>query len=63
MSENRNCECDDSDKLYGVGCDVVSCKYHGCDNYCHANGINVESHNAIRKVETFCGTFEPKASM
>lgn len=61
MSDYGNCS--GNDKLCGVGCDVVSCRYHGCDNYCHAGNINVESENAIRKVETFCATFEPKASL
>ena len=48
------------DKLYGVGCDVVSCKYHGQGGTCHADSINVESHSAVEKAETFCGTFEVK---
>ncbi len=56
-------KCDSGNTLNGVGCDVISCRYHGCDNHCHADSINVESLNAIRKVETFCGTFEPKSSM
>ncbi len=50
-------------KLPGVGCDVTSCKYHGRDNCCHAECINVESHSAIRKSETFCGTFEARTTM
>ncbi|MGM9522049.1 MAG: DUF1540 domain-containing protein [Oscillospiraceae bacterium] len=61
MSDNKDCI--GGDKLHGVGCDVVSCKYHGGDNYCHADSIVVESENAIRKAETFCGTFEAKATM
>lgn len=60
MTDNK---CSKNDKLKGVGCDVVSCKYHGGDNCCHADKITVESHTAIRKAETFCGTFTPKASM
>ena len=46
-----------------VGCDVVNCVYHGKDGRCHAESINVESHSAIRKAETFCGTFEARTSM
>ncbi len=49
-------------KLPGVGCDVVSCKYHSNDNCCCASSIQVESHNAVRKGETFCGTFSPKTT-
>lgn len=52
-----------NEKLHGVGCDVTSCIYHGKDDHCHAPSINVESKNALRKAETFCGTFEPRASM
>lgn len=48
------------DMLYGVGCDVTNCKYHGHENRCYANSINVESPNASDKVETFCGTFSPR---
>lgn len=51
------------DRLKGVGCDVVNCVYHGKDGHCHADSINVESHSAIRKAETFCGTFEARSSM
>ena len=52
-----------NEKLTGVGCDVISCKFHGRDNCCHEDSITVESHNAIRKAETFCSTFEAKATM
>lgn len=48
--------------LPGVGCDVVTCKYHATDNTCHAVGINVKSQYAAEKSETFCGTFMPKNS-
>jgi hypothetical protein len=51
-----------SETLFGVGCDVVNCKYHGSDNCCHAQSIMVESPNALRKGETFCGTFAPRSS-
>ena len=60
MSENK---AKNYDKLQGVGCDVINCKYHGTDDCCHADCINVESHSAIRMAETFCGTFEPRQSM
>lgn len=65
MSENKSCDktCAGGDKLCGVGCDVVNCRYHGMDNCCHADCITVESQNALRKAETFCGTFEPRASL
>lgn len=63
MSDNIKWDCSGSDRLHGVGCDVTSCKFHGTDNCCHADQIQVESHNAIRKAETFCGTFEAKTSM
>lgn len=46
--------------LYGVDCDVVHCKYHGHDNRCYADNIIVESPNALKKAETFCGTFSPR---
>ena len=52
-----------NDKLCGVGCDVVNCKYHSTDNCCHADCIAVQSPSAMRKAETFCGTFTPKSSM
>ncbi len=60
MSENINTH---GDKLGCVGCDVINCKYHGTDGHCHADAIVVENHSAIRKAETFCGTFEAKASL
>ena len=56
MSINRRAD----DKLCGVSCDVVNCMYHGTDNHCHAQKITVESTNAVRKAETFCGTFVAK---
>lgn len=63
MSDSTNSCGSCGDRLPGVGCDVVSCKYHGTDGHCHAESIVVESHSAIRKGETFCGTFEAKATM
>ena len=54
---------DGTERLQGVGCDVVNCKYHGTDGSCNAGAISVESHSAVRMAETFCGTFEPKSSV
>lgn len=51
-----------SDVLYGVDCDVVKCKYHGHDNRCFAESIHVGSPEALKKTETFCGTFSPRQS-
>lgn len=62
MSENIT-SAHNGDKLPGVGCDVINCRYHGADNHCHADSIVVESHAAIRKAETFCGTFQAKSIM
>ncbi len=59
MSDTR-CGCD---KIDGVKCDVTNCRYHGPNDCCQADGIRVESHNAMRKAETFCGTFESKTAM
>lgn len=56
----EKCSCE---KIIGVGCDVVNCKYHVKDNNCCAGSIKVESHNAVHKGETFCGTFSPKSSI
>ena len=47
----------DTEKLRGVGCGVISCKHHGPDNCCCADSIHVESRDATRKAETFCSTF------
>ncbi len=57
MSDIKN-----GDSLYGITCDVVNCKYHGHDNRCFANNIIVEAPNAVKKAETFCGTFAARAS-
>lgn len=64
MTENNirhgsGCECG---ALYGIDCDVTSCKFHGTDNSCHADSIAVESHNAMRAAETFCATFAPRTN-
>lgn len=53
--------------LHGVGCDVTNCRYNGCHQgagcTCHAAHIDVRNENAMRKGETFCATFEPKAGI
>jgi hypothetical protein len=49
-----------TDTLYGVACDVMTCKYYESGNQCCANSITVESPTACKKTETFCGTFAPK---
>ena len=48
-----------SNKISGVGCGVVSCKFHAKDNTCCAGCITVGSTNAVKKGETYCETFEP----
>ena len=48
-------------KLPGVGCEVVTCKYHSKDNCCCAESITVGSPHAVKKGETFCSTFMPDA--
>jgi hypothetical protein len=58
MDNKKNC----CEKLKGVGCGVVNCKFHSSDNYCHADQIKIESQNAMKKAETFCGTFSPRGS-
>lgn len=50
------------DVLYGVCCDVANCKFHGHDNRCYADNIVVESPSAVRRAETYCGTFSPRPS-
>jgi len=46
-----------------IGCDVTNCVYHGMDDMCQADSIQVESEkeNCKSESETFCGTFEAKA--
>lgn len=46
-----------------VNCGVSGCKYHTSGNYCSATNIDVQNENAVRKAETFCSTFAPKAGM
>lgn len=50
----------ETEKLYGVGCDVINCRFHGKDSACHAESIKVKNIDAVKKAETFCGTFEVK---
>lgn len=53
--------------LPGVGCDVTTCKFNGtrcgAGMTCCAEHINVRNESALRKAETFCGTFEPGTSL
>ena len=58
MTNNHVCG---HDPLRGVGCEVVNCKYHA-SGLCCADSIKVESPNAIKRAETFCGTFSPRKS-
>jgi hypothetical protein len=51
----------DEGRLCSVDCAVAGCQYHGADDCCHADSISVESRGAIRKAETFCSTFTPRA--
>ena len=52
------CEC-----VSGVGCDVFNCKYNDTEcKCCTAEHINVENKAALKKAETFCGTFVPRGS-
>ena len=46
--------------LYGVDCEVRNCLYHGSDNMCHADNIQVETQTNYcdSETETFCGTFK-----
>ncbi|MDR0862950.1 MAG: DUF1540 domain-containing protein [Oscillospiraceae bacterium] len=48
------------DTLYGVGCEVMTCKYHESDNCCCAETITVEAPTASKKTETFCGTYKAR---
>jgi len=49
--------------VQNVGCTVKDCKFHSAQNYCNARQITVENEDAQRKGETFCSTFESKASL
>ena len=54
----KSCDC-----VSGVGCDVTNCKYNdtAC-KCCTAEHIKVENKAAIKKAETFCGTFAPRTN-
>lgn len=51
------------DHVRGVGCSVIGCKFHSSENRCTAESIDVKNENAVKKAETFCGTFTPRSSM
>jgi len=57
MSDSRAC----GETNRGIDCDVVSCKYHIGEKCCTAKCISVGSTNALRKGETYCGTFSPRS--
>ena len=57
-SKSKECAC-----VQNVGCTVRDCKYHTAQNFCNASRITVENETAQRKGETFCSTFESKASL
>jgi hypothetical protein len=46
-----------SDSLFGVTCEVMGCKYHDALGACTAQNINVQTPDASKKTETYCGTF------
>lgn len=48
--------------VQNVGCRVKECLYHNRADYCTARAITVSNENAQRKSETFCATFENKAT-
>ncbi|MBR6115592.1 MAG: DUF1540 domain-containing protein [Oscillospiraceae bacterium] len=48
--------------VQNVGCRVKECLYHNRADMCTAHKIEVSNENARRKAETFCATFENKAS-
>ena len=60
MENGKNsCRC-----VSGVGCDVYNCKYNDTQcKCCTAEHIKVENKTAVKKAETFCGTFVPKTSI
>lgn len=49
--------------VHNVACCVKECKYHSQQDYCNAKEITVENENAQRKGETFCATFENRATL
>lgn len=50
-------------KLDGVACTVGTCAYHGNGNFCNAGSIKVGTEYALDKAETFCSTYEHKATL
>jgi len=57
-TKHNNCNC-----IPEIGCDVYNCKYN--DNSCSActaEHIKVENKYALKKGETYCGTFAPRTS-
>jgi hypothetical protein len=54
MSDNRNCGCS---TISGVSCGAKNCKYHTTEDKCSASSIKVENTSAMKKAETWCGTF------
>ena len=57
MSKSESCGC-----VRNVGCSVKECRYHNAADRCIAAHISVANENASRKGDTFCATFENKAS-
>jgi hypothetical protein len=48
--------------IRGVRCDAVNCAYHDGERFCTARAITVGSQSARGKGDTFCRTFERRAS-
>ena len=58
MSEKKpSCSC-----VQNVSCCVKDCKFHSENGTCGAGAIRVSNEKARRKAETFCSTFENRAS-
>lgn len=51
--------CDNCTTISGVSCDAKNCKHHTQDDKCTASNIKVENNSAVKKSETWCGTFTP----
>ena len=41
-----------------IHCNVSNCEYHGKDNYCCAQAIEVGPHYANSSNDTICATFK-----
>ena len=51
---------DTKDRLQGVKCSAVACRYQ-CPGYgCQARGIDVGSENSATSSDTYCATFDPQ---